>query len=671
MRRSSVFLAGLVSCTLALVALTGCGDSSSTPSNPDQNVKTVTLSPASGSVNVGGTLQFQINVKDNSDNSVVPENVTFKSSNPAVVSIANNGLACGGTWDSTTTPVVCTAGAVGTADITATVGSVTSAPVTVYVHQKVEKVVVTPASIGVDNCLSQTKTQDFQAHAYSQDGTDITGTVGTFSWQSITPAVATVAGKDASTGTVTAVAPGQTTLVANISGVQSLPATFTTCPVKKISIHLKDSTATSATTTAGGAVVVVADVTDTAGLPVTNANLTWSSTEPLVATATGGGVNTNVAGVTAISASCSSPNCNTGLSGAIYSNAFVTTATNTSATSTTVYAASTQGTSLVPIDTSTNTAGTAITLGDKPNSMLISARGGKVYLGSASGLIIVDVVSGTASTPSALVPGKVLAAASDETIIITSDGSKAYIYNSTVSGNNVQTLNIPGIVAATFSPDNTKVYLVGNGNLSVWSSTTTPVPENVGGAANDAAFLTTGAFGFIAGSGSGLGSRAACNDSPNQNVTTSAAPTHVAALPDGAHLLAVTSPNMDLITAASDNVGCPPQFQQLTATHTAMAGTAFTARQLIVVPDGSKAYVTSNQGGVLLGYDVANNSSAPIQLGGGATETFTGGTTIDGRFLYVGAGGVNAIHRIDLGTGLDVQQIPMSFVPDLVAVRPR
>jgi hypothetical protein len=309
--------------------------------------------------------------------------------------------------------------------------------------------------------------------------------------------------------------------------------------------------------------------------------------------------------------------------------------------------------------------------------MLVSAKGIRLYMGSASGLIIVDTATGTAAAPSSIVPGKVLAGAPDESLVVTSDNSKVYIYDSTVnpssapSGTNVTTLNIPGVTAAAFTPDNSKLYLVGNGNWTVWAKTITPVPQSVGGPANDAAFLPTGAFGFIAGSGSGVGSRATCDDSTNQAVATSATPTRLAALPDGVHLLAVTSPNMDLITAASNNAGCPPQFQELTATHAALAGTAFTARQIILVPDGSKAYVTSNQGGVLLGYDVTANASAPVQLGGGVTETFTGGTTLDSKQLYVGTGGANAIHRIDLSTGLDVQQIPMSFVPDLVAVKPK
>jgi hypothetical protein len=48
----------------------------------------------------------------------------------------------------------------------------------------------------------------------------------------------------------------------------------------------------------------------------------------------------------------------------------------------------------------------------------------------------------------------------------------------------------------------------------------------------------------------------------------------------------------------------------------------------------------------------------------------TGGTTLDSTKLYVG-GSDNAVHRIDVASGTDAQQITVSFTPDLVAVRPK
>ena len=70
--------------------------------------------------------------------------VTFLSSNTAVLTIANNGLACAGTWDSLTAPQICTPGPVGVAQVTATSHGVSSPPTTVYVHQHIDKIVVSP-----------------------------------------------------------------------------------------------------------------------------------------------------------------------------------------------------------------------------------------------------------------------------------------------------------------------------------------------------------------------------------------------------------------------------------------------------------------------------------------------------------------------------------------------
>ena len=144
--------------------------------------------------------------------------------------------------------------------------------------------------------------------------------------------------------------------------------------------------------------------------------------------------------------------------------------------------------------------------------------------------------------------------------------------------------------------------------------------------------------------------------------------TLLASLPNGKATLAVDSPGIDVITPNTDLAGCPPALSDTVVSNDFLQG-PFTARQLIVLPDSSKAYVTSDLG-MLLVYDVTNGKVLPpIPLAGGASA-FTGGATLDSKSVYVG-GSDNAVHRIDVASGTDAQQIPLSFKPDLVAVRPK
>ena len=79
--------------------------------------------------------------------SIIAADITFTSSNPSIATISTGGLICGGVWDSSIINCNATIGqaGVGQVTITATSGNVT-ATVTVYVHLKVDRVVVNPLS---------------------------------------------------------------------------------------------------------------------------------------------------------------------------------------------------------------------------------------------------------------------------------------------------------------------------------------------------------------------------------------------------------------------------------------------------------------------------------------------------------------------------------------------
>jgi outer membrane protein assembly factor BamB len=150
----------------------------------------------------------------------------------------------------------------------------------------------------------------------------------------------------------------------------------------------------------------------------------------------------------------------------------------------------------------------------------------------------------------------------------------------------------------------------------------------------------------------------------------------IGTLPNGSRVLAVDSPGIDDVTVVPTFSGPCPYSLSSVVTSTDFGQGAFTARQLIILPDGSRAYVTSDLTSLLV-YDVAGQTVAAIPLANGATA-FTGGSTLTSSQVYVG-GSDNAVHRIDVATGVDVQQIPVlngdspavAFTPDLVGVRPR
>src|SRR5262249_46638643 len=159
--------------------------------------------PTSGSIDIGSTLVFLATAKDRSKNLIGNLTFTFSSSNPAVLTVSNTGVACAGTWDSLTLPRVCSPGGAGVANVTVAAQGVTSTPVPVFVHQHVDRVTVSqvpsPGSLpaGPGNCFTASTTsattasnETLQAQAFNGT-TDISSTVGPFSWTAVTPAVVT------------------------------------------------------------------------------------------------------------------------------------------------------------------------------------------------------------------------------------------------------------------------------------------------------------------------------------------------------------------------------------------------------------------------------------------------------------------------------------------------
>src|ERR1700686_3368527 len=162
---------------LLVAALVGCSSNSAVNTTNFAVPASVAITPTPNlSMEIGTNQSFTASVLT-STSTAITEPVSFQSSNTAVVTVAANGLTCAGSWDSLSVPQICTPGAVGMAQVTATAQGVSSPPTTVYVHQHVDKVTVKlfllPNQQPPPNpCYSVGQTANYQATAYS-NGVDI------------------------------------------------------------------------------------------------------------------------------------------------------------------------------------------------------------------------------------------------------------------------------------------------------------------------------------------------------------------------------------------------------------------------------------------------------------------------------------------------------------------
>jgi hypothetical protein len=646
------------------IGLSSCGDNTKPPTPTS-----IQLNPTSASLTFGAVQPFSATVFDANNNVIQSATVTFSSNDPTVTlttAVESTGTwfttGCAGTWNSS--QLICQPATTSKAvQVTATSGAL-SASTTIYIHPKVDRIVVSPTSV---NCESQGHTHPFSATVFS--GTqDVTSSIGPVTWG--TPSGQSVATVGAD-GIVTAGQPGKTTIFASVSGVVSLPSSFITCPVQSIRVHLQDSADTSFTIASAGTQQLAADVADTNGQPVSNAALTWATSEPNANTVASGLVTGGV-GFSSITAACLPPGCNRALNPA-YSN--VVLAQSTGTINATVYAASTHAASLVPIDVATGTVGTAITLPANPNSLVISPKGDFLYLGSDQGLLTVDINSATVANNTAH-PGKVLAASQDGRVLVAS-ATEVDLISSTTT----EALAITGATAAAFSVQNrayilagSKLYIHTPGDLPP-NTVPTPLDLSAGGFGSGVAtdFLATGALGFVAGNGATpqIAAIANCNQTLlQQPVPITGTATFIQPLPDGSGVLAVSPTAIDRISVSpvppQPISGCPASANLATPDSNPFVST-LVPRQLIVLPDGSKAYVTSDQGQLQV-YDITHDSMSTISLNGGASA-YTGGALLDASKVYVG-GSDSKIHVIDVANAKDdAQQISVGFVPDLVAIK--
>jgi trimeric autotransporter adhesin len=657
-------LAALTCILLSCAFLASCGHTNTTNVivNPVPSSVSLTTSSAVGlnvSLEVGKTLSFTATARG-AQNNLLTATFSFLSSNPAVVTIASNGAVCAGTWDSLTNPQVCVPGTVGTAQLTATSQGVSSPPITVYVHARITSITVSkvPGQTPTlsNSCLSKgaplgPESWLYQATAMN-GSTDITSSIGPFSWQQVNPVgssnIVTLAATAPSTTVlnqeiVTASTPGQGMIFASATGLTSQTVLVETCPVQDVSISAANNPSTSLLVNTGTSTTVNATVTDVLGMTLTGVPLTWSTSNPISATASGnnsstvfGSVGTVAAaavGGASVTASCTPPTCNGGIKPSlpIYPKSAIgfdvrssaalaspTAYVTTTACSTANPTNATCNAAVVPLtkssSTSTFVTGTPVALPTSPNSILFDDKGTNAYLGVDSthlGQNGAMVFTGGAASQFTNAFGTVLAVSPDTTTVIFSDTvdipNQVFICNScSATSRTITSLLITGATAAAFSPDNLKAYILAGSNLFVYSKVDALQKISLNAPATDAAFLGNGMFGYLAGgSPAGGASFPVCFDpaltSPLGSVATPGAKM-VRALPDGSTILVLAPPDVETITAsvtgvAATNVpGCPAPRGFLTLTDSVSSAVnlgqgAFAPTQFIISGDGATAYI--------------------------------------------------------------------------------
>jgi hypothetical protein len=679
--------------TTLILALASCGGGSSSSSSSSSAGNTLVIIPSktsnpvtSISLNFGDVTGVFADLRNSSGTSVTLGTITWTTDAPTAAGVTINGAVCGdattkttcicgGQWQNTNVDCIAPS-ATTTATITATASTGETASIKVFVHPRVARVNITTPS--TTDCTSSTGTVQLTAQALDSNGNPITvGNDATaFNWFSGDASIATVN----SNGLVTAASPGKGSIFVTVQNQTSSAYPFNTCAVKSISAHVTGVTDTSFTADASTTKALVADVVDTKGktITVSSSRLTWASNRAgLVAVDQTGSATTTGAGRAGIVVSCSPPQCNSGLT-SVFSN--LVTANVNGTRSTQVLAANSSGTSLVPIDTSTNTAGTAITLPFNPNSLVYAPNGAKAYLGSASNLMVYDPTASTVTSLSNL-PGTVQAVSNNGQYVVVFENStnNVTVYDATsniirdrfsVAGvpNPCKTATFDKCPHASFTPDNQTTFVVGGPNLYVSNPNASLKTIPLGTTGNDIAVSAQGSFAFVANSDSTVVPFATCNNSkvPANVATTTAAAQRIFSSIDGTAIYAIAPPNLNIISPTTNAVGCVPSLIDPLSSVDLGQG-AFNVQQPILSTRGDRLYFITGGNNVVL-YDTASNAGSVINLAASANG-LSGGLTSDGKSLYVG-GSDNTIHRLDTSTNTDAGQTSVSFTPDLVAVRP-
>lgn len=232
-------------------------------------VKTVNVTPALDSLVLGKAIQLTVQTLDSAGNRLTGRTVLWSSSNEDVAIVSSTGRVV--SQDT------------GTATISASSEGVVGTSTIVVIPVPVATVTVAPAT----KSLTVGDTFTFTATTKDASGNVLTGRVVT--WASDNTAAATV---DATTGLVTAVGAGTANISASSEGHSGTAAlTVVPVPIASVSVAPQDTTLA-----AGDSAQFTAQPKDADGNPLSGRVITWTSSNPAVATVSSTGMVQAVAG---------------------------------------------------------------------------------------------------------------------------------------------------------------------------------------------------------------------------------------------------------------------------------------------------------------------------------------------------------------------------------------
>ena len=219
-------------------------------------VATVTVSPLSANVIVGGTQTFAAITKDAAGNTLTGRSVTWSSNSTAIATVSATGVVTGV--------------AAGTTTITATSEGKSGTGTIIVANVPVGSVTVTPPSASVFT----TQTTQFSTIIKDQNGATVTDRQVT--WSTNNPGVASVS----QSGLVTGILPGNATITATSEGKSgSAAVSVSLIPVASVAV----SPAT-ASITQGQNQQLIATPKDLLGNPLSGRTVSWSTNNSAVAT---------------------------------------------------------------------------------------------------------------------------------------------------------------------------------------------------------------------------------------------------------------------------------------------------------------------------------------------------------------------------------------------------
>ena len=487
----------------------------------DSQVANITLQPQIAGISLayGQTTQMQspqATTCKGSAASIASGSLSYGTTNNQLVDISPTGSLCAGTWNRNTgggiadytycyypNPLPSTGGLpYNIAYITATADSVTSNPVTVYVHAPISSISLVTNSVSTSapqQCFSQNQQAQLDSQAcYVSNGTqyefcappsvtpanfacpgglapgvtsvpECTAAIGTLNFSTGNASVATI---DATSNVITAQQPGTTVITATIAQSASSAGYFSTCPPKSINVTLANGS-TKGVVTQGVVQNLTTTVIDTQGNSITGLALNYQSTNPIEVTAgSSGAITPTYPGVATVTAVCQPPNCNPapinelGLNGSglsISSNPVDVIVPGT--TSDFVwFSAPGQSQYFASIELLTGTPGSTVRLPYVPNSMLMDQAGNNLYFGSPRELMVYSTNNNSITKQDTTVPGVVLAISPDGTRALINDQIRGLFYLYNTSGGATSTFSGLG-AAAAWTQDSNTLYIVDSSSL--------------------------------------------------------------------------------------------------------------------------------------------------------------------------------------------------------------